>query len=621
MTAVVARRLAPVLLVAAALAAPASALAGPSLRPLGKLDCNPSGAARFCAGSVPVTAADVAGPTDKRVRSTLDTGAIPLDANVALPATGSGPFPLIVLMHSWGGKKTGAAEMVRWAGQGYAVLSASARGWWGSCGLASVRVADPVGCARGWTHLADARYEVRDVQHLIGLLADEGIADPARVGVTGASYGGGLSTMLATLNDRQMLPDGSLIRWRSPAGRALRIAAAAPIVPWTDFAYALMPNGHALDYAVTPRASLLDPPGVLKLSNIVKFYATGAGRAYYAAKGVDPTADLTGWLATFQQGEPYASAGPGSVGEQLSRFHSAYGLLDRGGRRPAPILVSNGTTDDFFPVDEAVRFGNRLRDRFGAAVFAQLHFDWGHPRGQGKPADTSRLAARHRAWFAYYLKGQGPRPFGGVELLTQTCPKGMASGGPFRAATWPALHPGEVRLRSGATRTLRSDAGDPAVNRAFDPVRGPGACATTPARDLAGTATYRFTRVRQPFTLMGSPTIIATLAIQGANPQVAVRLLDVGPDGSQTLVARALYRPDRTSRSQVFQLHPNGWRFGTGHIIKLELLGNDATYGRKSNGSFTIGVSALGLRLPVHERPGAAGGVVKRPAPVILPPA
>ena len=33
-------------------------------------------------------------------------------------------------------------------------------------------------CDRGWIHLADHRYEVRDTQHLLGLLADQGVVRP-----------------------------------------------------------------------------------------------------------------------------------------------------------------------------------------------------------------------------------------------------------------------------------------------------------------------------------------------------------------------------------------------------------------------------------------------------------
>jgi hypothetical protein len=95
-------------------------------------------------------------------------------------------------------------------------------------------------------------------------------------------------------------------------------------------------------------------------------------------------------------------------------------------------------------------------------------------------------------------------------------------------------------------------------------------------------------------------------------------LLDVGPDGQETLVARGTYRPDVTTAAtrQVFQLHPAGWQFAKGHTAKLELLTSDAPYTRPSQGQSPIAVSNLELRLPVRQQP---GGQVQQPAPKVIP--
>lgn len=42
-------------------------------------------------------------------------------------------------------------------------------------------------CAHGYVHLDDYRYEARDVQYAVGLLVDEGLVDPNRIGATGES--------------------------------------------------------------------------------------------------------------------------------------------------------------------------------------------------------------------------------------------------------------------------------------------------------------------------------------------------------------------------------------------------------------------------------------------------
>ncbi len=84
-----------------------------------------------------------------------------------------------------------------------------------------------------------------------------------------------------------------------------------------------------------------------------------------------------------------------------------------------------------------------------------------------------------------------------------------------------------------------------------------------------------------------------------------------------------MYRIDSSAPDglQVFQLHPGAWHFAAGHIAKLELLGQDSPYVRTSNGQFSISVSALELRLPVHEVPGAPGtpSSVTSPLPAVQP--
>ena len=66
-------------------------------------------------------------------------------------------------------------ELRSFVARGYAVLNYTARGFHGSCGPEAG--SDPA-CAKGWTHLADRRFEIRDTKYLVGLLADAGVAVP-----------------------------------------------------------------------------------------------------------------------------------------------------------------------------------------------------------------------------------------------------------------------------------------------------------------------------------------------------------------------------------------------------------------------------------------------------------
>ena len=298
------------------------------------------------------------------------------------------------------------------------------------------------------------------------------------------------------------------------------------------------------------------------------------------------------------------------------------------------MLISNGWTDDLFPPDEAIRFYNRTRANHPGTPIALIFTDHGHQRGQNKSIDATFRGRARRAWFDFYVRGIGAQPHLGVRTLTQTCggPSGGATGDfddadtdlPFQSATWAEMAPGEIRIASSAQQVIATSVPtDGPVGQAFDPIAGGGACASTSAADQTGAATYRSDPAPAGgFTLMGSPTVVADILSPGPTSQLAARLVDVDPAaGTQTLVARGLYRPEITltaATRQVFQLHPNGWKFAAGHIAKLELLPADQPYGRNSNGQAPITVTNLELRLPVLEQPGC--GLVQDPAPKIVPP-
>jgi Acetyl xylan esterase (AXE1) len=606
----------------ALLLGPLAALTAPSSAPAqigsvfgGDVSCAvQAGGYRFCGSSSP--------------RSTTQTfDGVPIDVNVAFPPApglgSDGPYPLVMMFHGYAGSKLGFTAMERWLARGYATFSMTTRGFGESCGTEAARSADPTGCARGYVRLLDTRYEVRDAQELAGRLVDQGLVQARRIGATGPSYGGGLSMALAALRDRKMLPDGSLVEWTSPAGTPMELAAAVPTVPWTDLAYALAPNGSTLDY-------VSDSPyrgraGVLKSSLVSGLYLLGS-RFFYAPAGSDPDADLSGWFDRFLAGEPYdGDPFVARIISELTAHHSSYYIPPASS--PAPLLIASGWTDDLFPADEAIRFYNRTTTRFPEALISLFLFDFGHPRGRGdgKPADAALLRAREEAWLDHFLKDQGPQPPLGVEALTQTCPFSELSGGPFLAASWAELAAGEVRSRAAAARRIEPGAGDPAVAAFFDPVAselsGRGACGRTAAVRQPGSATYRMPPARgDGFTLLGSPTVIADFRSPGRNTQIAARLFDVSPEGEQTLVARGLWRPlvSRTQARQVFQLHPNGWHFAGGHVAKLELLPEDAPYGRASNDQRAVRITNLELRLPVVQPPGALRSQVKAPAPKLV---
>ena len=550
---------------------------------------------------------------------------IPLDTTVVLPPGRAKDLPLVALVHGFGNSKyeyldpaseayTGNAYT--WARRGYAVLAHTARGLWGSCGTPESRIASPAACADGYIHLADVRFEVRDTQELIGELVDEGVADSNRIGATGDSYGGGQSLMMAALRDRIMLPTGKYAPWRTPAGIRLRLAAAAPVIPWTDLVTTAAPNGSVSSTRPTSRARATNPVGVEKASVVNATFAAAQfavgpgqpvgepfvpGRPMGYLSSTDPEADVGGWVARTSQGEPYDDEYAQSIVRLLADYHSAYYL--KADRPPAPLFLSAGLTDDLFPADETLRFANRTRRKFPELPLGVMLGDFGHQRAANKPAERERLIAAIDEWFARYVRGDGAKPDEGVWGTTQLCPRSGPAGRTFHGPSFGALARAKRVRRFTGPATVSSDSGDPDVAAAIDPVAGMGdGCVKTQRSEAPGTARYRLKAPRRKaLTLIGAPVLRARLGLGGAEPgipQLDARLWDVASDGTQQLVARGLYRPAE-GRNR-WELHPNGWRFARGHMAELELLGQDAPYARPSNGTFEVDVKRIRVTLPVR---------------------
>jgi len=577
------------LIPALVLIAPASAGAAPA-DPFGHA-CTAQNGVRFC-------------PTSTDAQRVPSWDGVPIDVDVTLPATGDGPFPTIVMMHGWGGSKTNFESAspeggggsgwhynnAYFAQQGYAVITASARGFGRSCGVMDSRTSPA--CDRGWVRLADHRYEGRDVQHLLGLLVDQDIVNPDEIGVTGISYGGIQSLNLARLRNRIRLPNGSYRTWRSPKGTKLSIAAAYPRWGGSDMTYALQPNGRFVDFRDYHVGQSIEPAGVQKQSYVAGLYVSGNSSGFYAPDTGPFNANLTLWKSLTDAGEP-ATRRALRVGGELTRYHSIAGAKGV----PAPLLVENGWTDDLFPAEEGVRVWRMFHKVKGARVTLQFG-DLGHPRGANKAAVDHVLNAQGARFFSAYLKGagRGPRP-GSVTAFTETCPSDAPAGGPFHARSWETLHPGAVALSARGTQRVTSSGGDPEISNALNPIGGKPLCEALPAARAEGTA-IASRRVGKPFTLLGLPTVRAKIRTTGRGGMLAARLWDVHA-GTQLLVSRGIYRLEDNQKGKVvFQLFGNGWKFARGHTAKLELTGSDANTFRASNFKFSVKVSKLSVRLP-----------------------
>jgi fermentation-respiration switch protein FrsA (DUF1100 family) len=591
------------------------------------------------AGAIPATAqaappapfghACTTRPDGTRFCPTTDAGAgrtvdgvpsfdgVPLDVDVTLPpaSDGNGPFPTIVMLHGWGSDKTDFESTTPggdgsityhynndyYAQQGYAVVNYTARGFGHSCGggptaTATYTPGDP--CANGYIRLADTRYEARDTQYLLGLLVDEGITKPGAIGVTGISYGGGQSLELAYLRDRIRLPDGSFAPWTSPNGTPLSITAAWARWPWSDLVDALLPNGRFLDTQVAPPQQSLNPIGIDLQSYVSGLYSLGQSTGYYCGTSPATTpcqnadANLPLDFSLINAGEPYTSQDQAILAE-IYADHQAYGLSGT----PSPMLIENGWTDDLFPPEQAIRVYNQV----GSSAPVSLQFgDLGHSRGSNKTTVNQAFNGQGSNFFGAYLQGSGQPPApGSVTAYTQTCPATAPDGGPYTAASYSTLSTGTVKFGSSAAQTVTAT-GDPTASSQFDPIANSDACKTISAETAPGTAVY--TTQSHGFTMLGLPTVTATVATSGDYGELDSQLFDVSPSGTERLISRGAYRLTNNQSGQItFQLHGNGYQFPRGDQVKLVLLGSDAPYLRKSNDqTFTVRVSKVTVSLPTR---------------------
>lgn len=559
---------------------PAATAAAADPAPFGH-PCTSENGVRFC-------------PTTDLASRPASFDGTPLDVDVTLPATGDGPFPTILLLHGLGGDKTsfestaGDKAYSNWffAQQGYAVVTPTARGFGSSCGRPDSRTPD---CATGWTRLGDMRYEIRDVQTLVGQLVDQGVVKPGAIGSTGISYGGGFSTMLAFLKDRVRMPDGTYAPWTSPKGTPISLTAAWPRWLWS--------NGESIFTRNGRRPWSRTPTGVEAQAYAAGIFAVALS-GFTAPAGGDLSTDLTRWKAQLDGGRLGAEVQP--TLDNSYKYHGVAGVPGS----PSPLLLQSGWTDALFPVGQSLGAYDHIRAQSKTAPVALQIADLGHDPGANHPKDVAAFDAQGLAFFDAWVKGSGagkPAP-GSVTAYTTTCPKTAASGGaPFKASSFAGLARRTLRFSRSTPAKITSKGGNAKLAAELSPLAG--ATGTHCAAHTPDRANHAIlSAVSAGETLIGQPVITGRAVVEGRYGQLDARLWDLNrKTGKQQLVDRGAYRlTDNFKGTFRFTLDGNGWKFPRGHAIVVELLGRDApTYG-PSPTAFSATLTKLKVALPVR---------------------
>lgn len=410
------------------------------------------------------------------VRSGPD-GATPvtLDTTLYLPdgASAADPVPAVLLGHGFGGSKHSVVEDAEdLAGQGYAVLAWTARGF---------------GASGGQIHLNHPDYEVRDAQRLLDWLADrpeirtDRPGDP-RVAAVGGSYGGALALLLA--------------------GHDRRVDAIVPMITWHDLAASFLPEATGGD----------PEQGVFKRAWAGLFFSQAAGDG---AAGADPAcgrfaADL---CAAYQRLAVTGRADPAAVARL--RESSPAGVLDR---VTAPALLVQGGADSLFPLSEADANARGI-----AANGTPVRVAWfvgGHDGGAGPPSDQDRLRRLTGQWLGHYLAGRGGPP---PTSFTWSRVSGFspADRGPVTTGYAAGAYPGLAG--TGRREVPLAGAPQPVAN---PPAGTPAAISSVPAAGgLASFVTGIVTDLPGQHARFGSEPLPTTLDVVGS-PAVRLRAAD-----------------------------------------------------------------------------------------------
>ncbi|MEP6598374.1 MAG: alpha/beta fold hydrolase [Actinomycetota bacterium] len=424
-------------------------------------------------------------------------GAVELDTTLYLPA--STPAPAVLLAHGFGGSKRDlTSQATSLARHGYVVLAYTARGFGRSGGL---------------VHLDAPAFEVADAQRLVSYLAtlpevSKDSADNPRVGVAGASYGGGLALMLA--------------------GTDPRVDAVGADIAWNDLSRALFPNATG------------EQPGVFK-----KLWAGYLFQAAYGSRGAG--GGQCGRFAAEVCAEYQRAASSGMPDAAILALLRASSPVSVVNKIRAPTLLSQGEQDSLFPLGEADANARGI-----AANGTPVRVIWrsgGHDGG----GVNDDVRGQVQDWFDAHLRNSGTASTS-FELAERgaalSATNGRRIAQTVRVDGYPGLSgaPAQARtitLAGGAQAISAPAGGNPAAVTTLPQIGGIldqalsalGGSQLEALASIPGqVATFSSAPLRERLLLAGAPTVRLTVTPRtSTDATLFVAVHDIASDGSDVL--------------------------------------------------------------------------------------
>lgn len=548
----------------------------------------------------------------ERVEFTLDSATGPdrsithtLDAEAWIPqgVSAARTVPAVINLHGFSGDKANN-ESLAWsayfASHGYLVVSYTAQGF---------------GASEGCIALDRLDYDGTNIINVVDWLAarddvaTNAAGDP-RVGLVGGSYGGGAQGLAAVADPR--------------------IDAIVPNRTWDSLVYSLVPNNHIPDPSDPWAAFAEYDQGLFKLGWTSLFFAAGQREPLEGRGGCDLLTQQT-----LYPGAPPCQGFLPQVCETYTRLAATGSAeeedrdLVRGSARGAaigdlrtPTLLTQGYPDTLFNPNEPIRTLVELQERdVPVAVIwhSSGHGGYGGAPGEGEAAtaawnDTPEsqaefaqayLPRRTLNWFERHVRGDGEADTGPAFAWFQpwveydiAATGGTAAPAYGMADTFPppqtTVADLVLDLGSGAlavdgvaagTATLLHPAnGQPAAYSELPNFSSPGQPGDRPPTEIPGqNATLTTAPFERPVDVVGVPTLTLQVTHQNGVQDVPlfVKLYDVAPDGSTTLVYRqvaASRLPADTDGETTLRLTGLAYRFDAGHALRLVVATTDAAY-------------------------------------------
>jgi ABC-2 type transport system ATP-binding protein len=514
-----------------------------------------------------------------------------LDATVYFPA--ATPAPAVLVTPGFGQTKSSVDSQAQdLARQGFVVLAYTPRGFGNSTGLIGLNSPD---------------YEIADGRQLVDWLAarpevtKDGPNDP-RIGVTGGSYGGALSLMLA--------------------GSDRRVDAVAPVITYNDLSQALVPNAalSGPPAATTPAAGAFAGGGVFKRSWAGILFADGlTGPSTSACGRFVPEI-----CQAYQQIATTGRASQQTV--DLLRRDSPVSVTSH---ITAPTLLVQGEQDTLFGLDQSDANARQI-----TAAGGRVKMIWYAGGHDGGPPDAA-LQQQITDWFRHYLSGQGADPGTAFQYDVQGSVRtnGTPSVRTVTAPAYPGLTGGNTQRQTLALlgppiqQVLNPPGGSPAAISGLPGLTGVlGGAASRLSTDVPGeNASFVTAPLSSQLLVAGSATVgLRVSGLTGTGQAVLyAKLYDIAPNGTRSLPG-ATVAPIR-----IDPLPANGAPVDvtvtlagivqpvqSGHRLALVVSTTDQSYaGPTAPGALRIGLTSAQLSVPVV--PGRAGSAAL-PVPQLI---